>query len=145
MVKTFTAQLEDFADKTADTLEAVAKQSIQDVFEIAQTATGSSATAPKEARIGTAPFVVGKMPVDTGFLRNSFIAGLNGTTSLTGPDAYVLAVAGMELGDVVFGGWTAEYAVHVEFGAQGRPARAFMRSAAQQWQDIVNRNAKAVQ
>ncbi len=129
MVKTFTAQLEDFADKTADTLEAVAKQSIQDVFEEAQTPVAQG----------------GRMPVDTGFLRNSLQAGLNGTTSLTGPDAYVLAVAGMELGDVVFGGWTAEYAVHVEFGAQGRPARAFMRSAAQQWQDIVNRNAKAVQ
>ena len=127
MFKTFTAQLEDFVDKTADTLEAVAKQSIQDVFEGAQTPVAQG----------------GRMPVYTGCLRNSLQARLNGTTSLTGPDAYVLAVAGMELAGVMFGGWTATYAAHMEFGAQGRPARAFMRSAAQQWQGIVNRNAKA--
>ncbi len=85
------------------------------------------------------------MPVKTGFLRNSLIAGLNGSTSLTGLNSYVLAIGRMELGDVVFGGWTAEYAAAQEYGSQGRVGRFFMRGAAQQWQAIVAKNARAIQ
>lgn len=125
MAGTFTAQIRNWTEKAKRNLDLVIKQSAQDVFEIAQTPVAQG----------------GNLPVDTGFLRNSFVASLNGSTSLTGPDAYVLAIAGFELGDVIFGGWTAEYAVHVEFGARGRAPRFFMRGAAQQWQSIVNANA----
>lgn len=132
---TFTAQIADFAAKAQRKAELVLKQSAQDVFEIAQT--------PKAQG--------GNLPVDTGFLRNSFVAGLNGSTNLTGPDAYTLAIAGMELGDSLFGGWSANYARRMEYGFIGTDSRGrtfnqagnhFALNAAQQWQAIVQRNAE---
>jgi len=125
---TFTAQIKAFADRTQEKIEAVVKQSAQEVFSIAQT--------PKAQG--------GRMPVDTGFLRNSLIASLNGSTVGGGADAYVLAVAGAELGDTIFAGWTASYARFMEYGTSKTPANFFMLSAAQQWQAIVARNAALV-
>ena len=125
---TFTAQIKAFTDRAHEKLEAVVKQSAQEVFSIAQTPVAQG----------------GRMPVDTGFLRNSLVAELNGATVSGGVDAYVLAVASMDLGDVVFGGWTANYARFQEYGAQGREGRFFMLGAAQQWQAIVARNAEAI-
>ena len=125
---TFTAQIKAFADKSKEKLEAVVKQSAQEVFSIAQT--------PKAQG--------GRMPVDTGFLRNSLIASLNGSTVGGGADAYVLAVAGAELGDTIFAGWSAVYARHMEYGTSRTPGNFYMLSAAQQWQAIVARNAALV-
>lgn len=125
---TFTAQIKAFADRTQEKIEAVVKQSAQEVFSIAQT--------PKAQG--------GRMPVDTGFLRNSLIASLNGSTVGGGADAYVLAVAGAELGDTIFAGWTANYARFMEYGTSKTPANFFMLSAAQQWQAIVAKNAALV-
>lgn len=108
--------------------DLVFKQSSQDVFEIAQTPVAQG----------------GNMPVDTGFLRNSLVSGLNGTTAMTGADGYVMTIAGAELGDTIQGYWTADYARHVEYGANGRAPRFFARNAAAQWQAIVDKNARAV-
>lgn len=141
MAGTFTASIRGFSEKAKRNIELVVKQSAQDVFEIAQTPVGSSAVKPKKAKIGVAPFIEGRLPVDTGFLRNSFIATINGSQVSSGEDAYVLAIASFELGDVIFGGWGASYALEVEYGANGVPPRFFMRGAAQQWQSIVNANA----
>lgn len=125
---TFTAQIKAFADRAKEKMEAVVKQSAQEVFSIAQT--------PKAQG--------GRMPVDTGFLRNSLIASLNGSTVGGGADAYVLAVAGAELGDTIFAGWTANYARFMEYGTSKTTANFFMLSAAQQWGAIVERNAALV-
>lgn len=125
---TFTAQIKAFADKSKEKIEAVVKQSAQEVFSIAQT--------PKAQG--------GRMPVDTGFLRSSLIASLNGSTVGSGSDAYVMAVAGAELGDVIFAGWTAKYARFQEYGTSRMPGNFYMLGAAQQWQAIVARNAELV-
>lgn len=125
---TFTAQIKAFADKSKEKIEAVVKQSAQEVFSIAQT--------PKA--------MGGRMPVDTGFLRNSLVAELNGSTVAGGADAYVLAVAGMDAGDVVFAGWTASYARYQEYGTSSIAGNFYMLNAAQQWQAIVGRNAELV-
>ena len=125
---TFTAQIKAFTDRAKEKMDAVVKQSAQEVYSIAQT--------PKARG--------GRMPVDTGFLRNSLVAELNGGTVAGGADAYTLAVAGMELGDTVFAGWTAEYARHMEYGTSKTPGNFYMLSAAQQWQAIVKRNADLV-
>lgn len=127
-MSSFTAQIKAFADKSKEKIEAVVKQSAQEVFSIAQTPIAQG----------------GRMPVDTGFLRNSLISELNGATVAGGADAYVLAVAGMELGDTVFAGWTAEYARFQEYGTSAFPGNHFMLAAAQQWQAIVARNAEIV-
>jgi len=125
---TFTAQIKAFADKSKEKVEAVIKQSAQEVFSTAQT--------PKAAG--------GRMPVDTGFLRNSLIAQLNGATVGGGADAYTLAIAGSEAGDSIFAGWTANYARFMEYGTSRTPGNFYMLSAAQQWQAIVARNAEIV-
>lgn len=125
---TFTAQIKAFADKSKEKVEAVIKQSAQEVFSIAQT--------PKAQG--------GRMPVDTGFLRNSLIAQINGATVSGGSDAYTLAIAGAEAGDTIFGGWTANYARFMEYGTSRTPGNFYMLSAAQQWQAIVARNAELV-
>lgn len=126
MAQTFAAQLKDFAGLTSAKLELVVKQSAQDMFSDAQN--------PKA--------LGGNLPVDTGFLRNSFVSALNGQGSVTGPDAYALTIAGMELGDSVFGGWTAEYARHVEYGTSKMAGSFFALRAAQNWPAIVARNAQ---
>jgi hypothetical protein len=127
-VSTFTAQIKGFTDRAKEKIEAVVKQSAQEVFSIAQTPVAQG----------------GRMPVDTGFLRNSLIAELNGARVSGGGDAYVLAVAGMDLGDVIFAGWTAEYARFQEYGTSNFPGRFYMLGAAQQWQAIVAKNAEAI-
>jgi hypothetical protein len=121
----FTAQINAWSEKAKRNMALVVKQSAQDVFEIAQTPVAKG----------------GNMPVDTGFLRNSLISGLNGNGSFEGADSYVLAIAEMEMGDVMIGGWTAAYAVHQEYGTTSMAGRFYMRGAAQQWQGIVARNA----
>lgn len=125
-MSTFTAQIKGFADRSKEKIEAVIKNSAQEVFSIAQT--------PKAQG--------GRMPVDTGFLRNSLVAELNGATVAGGSDAYALAVAGMNFGDVIFAGWTASYARHMEYGTSRTPGNFYMLNAAQQWAAIVARNAE---
>lgn len=127
MPQGFEAQIRAHFEKAWQKAEAITKQSIVDLCEIAQTPVAQG----------------GKMPVDTGFLRNSFVSQLLGSSMLTGPDAFVLTVADFELGDVYQCGWVAEYALSQEYGSRGRSGRHFARSAAQQWQDIVSRNARA--
>lgn len=131
MVETFAAAVTSWVLATENRLEMVFKESAQEVFAIAQ----------KPVYEG------GNMPVDTGNLRNrSFEAWLNSSTPLSGsPDAYVAVIAGADLGDVIAGGWSAEYAPAVEFGREGRPGRFFARGAAQQWVDIVARNSRRAQ
>ena len=85
----------------------------------------------------------GKMPVDTSFLRNSFAADVNsppsgdGTSSYTaGPISIVINRA--RIGDRVVFGWAASYAIYME------SKYSFLRSAAQNWQQIVDRSAQKV-
>lgn len=81
----------------------------------------------------------GKMPVDTGFLRNSGQAAINKVPSGQGAfDAVPLVLIRVQPGDRMVFGWTANYAVYME-------ARyAFMRSAAMDWQGHVDRAARKV-
>lgn len=135
--KSFAASIKDWRDLTVEKLELVIKQSAQDVMEKAQLDKGNG----------------GNMPVDLGNLRNtSFVSGLNGSISAKGSgDAYVGVIAGMELGDVFFGGWTAEYAMRMEYGFVGtdslgrrynQAGNYFANNAAAQWQSIVAMNAQ---
>lgn len=125
---TFQAQIKAFADRSKEKIEAVVKQSAQEVFSIAQTPIAQG----------------GRMPKDTGFLQGSLVSEINGATVGEGTDSYVLAVAGMDLGDVIFAGWTADYAKFQEYGTSAFTGNFYMLGAAQQWQAIVARNAEAI-
>ena len=124
----FAAQVAEFERKTLAKLLRIIRIAAQDVFADAQKPVGEG----------------GRMPVDTGFLRNTAQSGLNGFTIGEGPDAYVLSLAQMNIGDTVYIVWTAEYARHVEYGTTRMPARFFMRGAAQKWQMFVNQAARKV-
>lgn len=131
------ANMGEWREKARRNVKLVIQQSIQDVSALAQTTKAKG----------------GRMPVDTGFLRNSYTAGLNGTTTLTGPDAYVATVAGLEVGDTFTAGWTAAYALRMEKGFVGEDSLGrtynqagnfFMESALMQWQAINDANAAEI-
>lgn len=126
MAESFKAQLDRIGTGIVKDLMAVVKQSGQDVFRDAQL----------ERTRG------GRMRVDTGWLRNSLESFINGASQSMGSESYVLSLAGMEPGDVMAGYWTAEYAIHREFGTKYSSADWYMRGAAQKWQQFVEANAE---
>lgn len=122
------AELGQWATKNKRRMDAVVKGSTQDVVAIAQT--------PKAKG--------GRMPVDTGFLRNSLMSSISGGLGVQGAASYVMVAAGMKGGDMATFQWTAEYARFVNDGANGRTGAFFLEGAADQWPQIVRRNvAKA--
>lgn len=86
-------------------------------------------------------------PVDTGFLRASVRVSLQSMPPVdpkatgSGPAApggdYVMAIAGAELGQTIYAGWTAAYGPFVEFGTSKMAPRAFVARAAAQWPATV--------
>jgi hypothetical protein len=85
----------------------------------------------------------GRMPVDTGALRNSLMAELNGAKGAIGPDSYVFVAGAMKGGDFATFRWTMEYAAAVNNGNRGRPGAHFVEWAADQWQQFVNAGVAA--
>ena len=108
-------------------LEAVWKTAAQDIVREIQTPRAKG----------------GKMPVDTGFLRNSFAADVNKVPSGNGSTAYTsgpisIVINRAKIGDTVVFGWAPQYSVYME-------ARySFVRHAAQNWQQIVIKSAQKV-
>lgn len=131
----FADQVGAFVAKSNGRMTAVFRQSAQDLIEEAQTPRGSG----------------GNIPVDTGFLRNSGMASLNTMPSGQSikPDNYAggswsadeasLIISRAQLGDRVIFGYVARYAPFME-------ARyGWVRLAAQNWNQIVQRNAKRLE
>jgi len=108
-------------------LEAVWKTAAQDIVREIQTPRAKN----------------GRMPVDTSFLRNSFAADINADPSGDGNSSYSagpisIVINRAKIGDRVVFGWGANYAIYME-------ARySFLRSAAQNWQQIVDKAAQKV-
>ncbi|WP_313609337.1 HK97 gp10 family phage protein [Rhizobium sp.] len=132
--KKFAADVRAFADKTRVQMHAVLAESLQDVVEIAQT--------PKAKG--------GRMPVDTGYLRNSLVSGLNGSFGPPSADSYLLTIAQFQIGDVIRFAWTAPYARRINSGFSGTDSLGrtyeqvgahFIDAAAAQWPQIVTANA----
>lgn len=103
----------------------------------------------------------GNLPIDTGALRASVLLSTtampmvreseDGASTTLNPSQIETVLEGVVLGDTVFVGWTAAYAYRIEFGFTGvdslgryyesRPY-GYVRRAAQDWQEIVNRSAR---
>ncbi|VDS08874.1 hypothetical protein PARHAE_02059 [Paracoccus haematequi] len=107
MAKTFTASLAGLCDQAKGNMRHIMRESVQDVLEAAQT------PQPKAAIRGGPP-EQGKIPVDTSELINSLTVD-----GAQGADAYVVKIAGMELGDVMEFAWTADHAARIEYGFVG--------------------------
>ncbi|WP_313242162.1 hypothetical protein [Stenotrophomonas sp.] len=129
MANKFGDQVKAFSEKAKAMQLAIFRESAQRLFEEANTQEGEG----------------GKMPVDTGFLRNSRAASTEGMPADGAMDPNVV-FAGMELGQTVWAGWTAVYAMRMEHGFQGadslgreytQAGKGFARAAAQRWDFIV--------
>ena len=139
---TFGAELARLADLAKADMNYVAKQSIQDVLEGAQ-------TTQRGITQGAESFEVGKIPVGlTADLVNSLTVEGN-----RGADAYVVAISGMEMGDVLTFEWTVDYAARIEFGFTGTdslgrnydvPGRFFVGANAAKFPQFVDARAAEV-
>lgn len=128
----FGAQVGSWANRVDGALEAVFKESAQElVNELTRLA-----------------------PVDTGFLRASLMASTTAMPQMTraNPGAAVpsdlgeimLVIAGADIGDTIFLGYTANYAAYVHYGARGNAPRPWVTMVAQRWTAIVAAKAAEV-
>jgi hypothetical protein len=138
--KVFLADVDVFIGKTLDQMTRVARKSIDDVVAIAQTPVAKG----------------GNMPVDTGALRNSLVASLNGSEkargdkdagkdSETSMDAVFVVTTLFKAGDIARFEWAASYARarHYMVGV-GQGGGAWRDAAVQRWPQIVRKNAGQV-
>lgn len=137
----FAASVAAWAEKVEGAAEAIFKEAVQDLVEEVQ--------RPQAAG--------GRMRVDTGFLRASLMAStsampqiIQGSTPTAG-QSYAAdfgqieaVIVGADIGETVYLGYTAGYAAFREYGSNGQPADAFVRTAAQRWPQIVEVRAAAV-
>ncbi|HEL4296710.1 TPA: hypothetical protein UM674_000639 [Stenotrophomonas maltophilia] len=136
MANKFADQVKAFTEKARLRQEAIFKGSAQKLMEEANTPEGQG----------------GKMPVDTGFLRNSVAASTDGPPE-AGGQPVELVFLGLQVGQTVWAGWTAKYAMRMEHGFFGEDSKGrtyaqagkgFARAAAQNWAFIVEAVAKEV-
>jgi hypothetical protein len=137
----FAAQVAGWAEKVPDAIESVRNESAKDVVR----------------EMNTPDFEGGKLPWETGFLWASLMASTAAMPSIN-PNAHPVAgqlyrfdfgtieaiITGSSLEDDLFFGYTAAYAGHQEYGANGRAPAGFVRGAVQNWDVHVNRNAETV-
>ena len=119
--------IDQWVAKSQARLDAVWKTAAQDIAREVQTPSAKG----------------GKMRVDTGYLRNSFAADINTTPSGDGNSPYTagpisIVINRAKIGDRVVFGWGANYAINME------AKYSFVRSAAQNWQQIVDKSAQKV-
>lgn len=132
----FAADVEDFVRETNERMEAVVRASLNDVVENAQTPTAKG----------------GRMRVDTGFLRASGRASLDGWPSGQGQkprnalpnsfsydgEAVVATLSKLKLGDTFFFGWVANYAEYREL------YDGFLEASMQNWSRYVAFHTEAL-
>jgi len=121
MVRYTFAQLDQWTRKTQRRIDAVLKDATQSVVAVAQQTKAKG----------------GRMPVDTGNLRNSLQSSVAGGAMGEGKESYIMVAAGMKGGDLATFTWTAEYAAAVNNGNRGRPGAHFVEGAVDQWPAIV--------
>jgi len=121
MTKYTFAQLDQWTKKTEKRIDAVLKDATQSVIAVAQQTKAKG----------------GRMPVDTGNLRNSLQSSVAGGASGEGKESYIMVAGNMKGGDLATFTWTAEYAAAVNNGNRGRPGAHFVEGAVDQWPAIV--------
>lgn len=159
----FAAEVEEWVKQSQARLNAVYRGSVQDLVDEMQkvgpsvAATRAAIKATKGMGPISAPGAGGHMPVDTGFLRASFrltkgapapIAGSTGSTTYDA-GAVSVVIAGLQIGETVYGSYTAAYARRLNYGFVGEDSLGrtynqrgyyFVDLAVQKWQQIVNNN-----
>lgn len=130
MAKYTFANLDQWALKTERRIDAVVKDSTQTVVETMQTPRAKG----------------GKMPVDTGNLRNTLKSSLHGGLGAQGAESHVMVAASMRGGDTATFTYTAAYARRVNSGFTGTDSLGrsynqqgafFVEGAIDQWPALV--------
>lgn len=122
----FKIQVDEWILKSQELTEVIVKDAAQEMAISASEPVGKG----------------GRMPIITGFLRNSITANIGSLPSgenkkpkeyvgVWNPTELVATINRMKLGDKLFIGWTAIYAQKRE------NERVFMRTAAQNWPQFV--------
>ena len=115
------ATLDQWTKKTEKRIDAVLKDATQSVVAVAQQTKAKG----------------GRMPVDTGNLRNSLQSSVAGGASGEGASSYIMVAGNMKGGDVATFTYTAAYSKAVNNGNRGRPGAHFVEGAVDQWPAIV--------
>ena len=124
MVRYTFAQLDQWTRKTERRIDAVLKDATQSVVAVAQQTKAKG----------------GRMPVDTGNLRNSLQSSIAGGASGEGKESYIMVAGNMKGGDLATFTWGNDdvpYAAAVNNGRNGRPGAHFVEGAVDQWPSIV--------
>lgn len=126
--KQFNASLDKWAQAAKGKMDALARQTSQEVSER----------------------VVRATPVDTGFLRSSWQPSLGAPKESAGAEGAQarplgeigLTCAGMKAGDVYYMTNGAKYARHVEYGTSRMAGRFYTTDVVSQWSRIVDKVAR---
>ena len=124
MTKYTWATLDQWTKKTEKRIDAVLKDATQSVIAVAQQTKAKG----------------GRMPVDTGNLRNSLQSSIAGGASGEGASSYIMVAGNMKGGDLATFTWGNDdvpYARPVNNGRNGRPGAHFVEGAVDQWPAIV--------
>ncbi len=144
MANTFSAVIEGWTRRVKEAEEAVFKEAAQElVKQLNGQITEMVYDTPETPNYRR-----------TGFLRASLMASTEAMPQLIrdNPGAQVsadngdviLVIAGAELGDTIYLGYTAKYGQFVHRGANGRAPRPWVDLVAQRWQQIVAEKASMV-
>lgn len=130
----FHVQVTAWVRETKERREKVHRESAERIVAIMQTPRGAG----------------GNLRVDTGFLRASLVATTGTALPMTvqkpdGPQSFIydagpinLVINGVDIRQPVSIVYTANYARHREYGANGHPGDRWVALAAQQWVQTVN-------
>lgn len=132
----FAASVGDWVHDVEMALEAIFKESVQQLIEeVDQQLTQMVYNAPASPGYRR-----------TGFLRSSAVASKTSVPLANRPKGapqadymaeITVMIAGSELGETIYLGYTAEYGPFVHYGANGRPGRPWVTLVAQRWGSIV--------
>ncbi|MER8532115.1 HK97 gp10 family phage protein [Mesorhizobium sp. M1005] len=140
----FAASVGDWVLKVRGAIEAIFQESAQElVSQLDQLLVDMVYDQPQSAGY-----------TRTGFLRASLMASTTAMPQLTSdnPGAsvpadlgeVVLVISGADLGEVLYLGYTANYAAYVHYGARGAAPRPWVDLVAQRWVAIVEAKSAEV-
>lgn len=144
MANTFSAVIEGWTKRVKEAEEAVFKEAAQElVKQLNDQITEMVYDTPETPNYRR-----------TGFLRASLMASTEAMPQLIRDNPgvpvnadtgdVILVIAGAELGDTIYLGYTAKYGLFVHRGTSGRAPRPWVDLVAQRWQQIVAQKAAEV-
>src|SRR5690606_8637472 len=122
--------------KVEGATEAVFKESVQELVEQAdQILTQMVYEAPPSPNYRRTGFLRSSVRISTSSMP---LANRPQGTPHSGYMAEIeVAIAGAEVGETLYVGWTANYAGYVHYGANGTVPKPWVDMVAQRWQSIV--------